>query len=145
MKHMSKLRYKMELLAFIKGLPLIKADNSKWPDALRNLRQEIAEMTEDCDWLEERAALKDTIDRIQEDGKIAFIEDSTDCDHARSVTTCLIPANVMSFVARRRWVYEDTEGPTYVAMVAPSEREQDWHHDYALGAFEEGHPHIIYR
>lgn len=72
--------------------------------------------------------------------------DSTDCDHYR-VVSAYECKNIFEADRVERDAYESAEGATYINRITKVEYEdfERSERDYALEAFEDGHPHHIYR
>lgn len=80
-------------------------------------------------------------------GKINIVVDSTDCDMTHAVNLYDAPATYESYIEFRDRIYSDAEGPTSVYLIPPEDVEgfRPYQEDLALRAFEDGHPHIIYK
>lgn len=91
-----------------------------------------------------RISLLQKIKDCTEDGKVAIIVTSTDCDWTRATYCHLLdPAELFSYIDQ---LYEDAEGPTNWHIERPSDTKdfRSSSRDLALEAFEDGHPHLIY-
>ena len=97
--------------------------------------------------LARKQRLKDEIISSTENNEFALNISSTDCDHYHSVSSYIYNSDtpLMEIFNTIEALYEHCEGPTNHWISKPSEKAQDYSRDYALEAFEDGHPHVIYR
>ena len=97
--------------------------------------------------LARKQRLKDEIISSTENNEFALNISSTDCDHYHSVSSFTYNSDMplMEIFKRVEELYEYCEGPTNHWISKPSEKAQEYSRDYALEAFEDGHPHVIYR
>lgn len=72
-------------------------------------------------WLEERAALRNKIREMADDGKIAVYEWARDCDMCESSSVRLIPASVMAYQRFENAVHDGAEGPCCCYIVPMNE------------------------
>jgi hypothetical protein len=98
------------------------------------------------DRINERAALKRTIDKYAVNGMIGIVESGRDCDcveyvHPRSA----IPATIYHFKLLQARTVDGADGPFRLSITTPAEAEatESESRDLALEAFEDGHPHSI--
>ena len=97
------------------------------------------------DRLQNRLDLKNHITQSTEDGKIALLFDSIDCDAVKMSSTHHVnKMTVMAFILKRNQMYEWAEGPSYLEIGKPSDNEEySTQRDLALEAYENGHPYSI--
>jgi len=80
---------------------------------------------------------------LAEDGQIAIITWSRDCDHVCGESRFLVEATAKAVDARIERDLAWADGPMSHRLAAPSEPFQGWSRDMAAEAFEDGHPHSV--
>lgn len=95
-----------------------------------------------------RVILADTIQHYAENDVIGAVIDRTDCDMSRGIHGEI--KSTRSLFALQRWIIDSyanwQEGHFSIEFVPPCQIPfAPINRDLALEAFEDGHPHVIYR
>ena len=101
--------------------------------------------TQRGDQLAHKTLVANKIKECTEGGKFALNWDSTDCDHYNVVSSDIIDADtpLVEILASINEAYDSAEGRTTHWFSKPSEAVEEKARDYALEAFENGHPSTI--
>lgn len=118
-------------------------NDSDLRDGKRRYRAMIAEELK-IDKIARRASLARRIAEKQQNGKVALVVDSMDCDCVRVVSGSLVNAAPLQIEQHIQRIYEEAEGTTSVWLEAPEDMPERSERDLALEAFEDGHPHVVY-
>lgn len=97
------------------------------------------------DQLAYKSWVANKIKECTEDGKFALNWDRTDCDHYNVVSSKIIDTNtpLVEILAGIDEAYDNAEGRTSHWFSKPSKAVEEKARDYALEAFENGHPSTI--
>jgi len=91
-----------------------------------------------------RMHLHQAIKACDEQGKVAVIVTSRDCDMCEGTSRSLIAANVHAYDKFVNRQLDTAEGPMHFHLQAPSDSFEYRFRDLAAEAFEDGHPHVVY-
>jgi len=96
-----------------------------------------------------RVNLKRTLQQEGRSGRIRVWTQSVDCDMAQRTTQSTIPTykSVMEMWLVVENFYSGLEGYGNIVFSEPNEEDEDFSQsrDLALEAYEDGHPHVVYR
>ena len=101
--------------------------------------------TQKEDQLAYKTLVANKIKECTEGGKFALNWDRTDCDHYNVVSSNIIDADtpLVEILASINEAYDSAEGRTSHWFSKPSKAVEEKARDYALEAFENGHPSTI--
>ena len=91
-----------------------------------------------------KSAVKEVL-RHLDPRPVYAIVDATDCDHYRVVSAIKLK-NYREFQAWCEMEYNCAEGPVYIHVISKEEYRtfSRYERDYAMEAYENGHPHSIH-
>jgi len=119
-------------------------DESDIKKGKRRYRAMIAKELE-TDKIARRFSLARRITEKQQDGKVALVVDSMDCDCVRVIDSYIVNAAPFLIEQEIERIYEGAEGPTSIWIESPDDMPEPSSRDLALEAFEDGHQHVVYR
>ena len=85
-----------------------------------------------------------SIRELEQDGKVLVCSRFLDCDCASSTGSRLLPATWYEVSRAMDLEYDNAEGPGSCWLASPDDRPPSDSRDYALEAFEDGHPHSVH-
>lgn len=95
--------------------------------------------------LNDRARLAEKLREAQVNGLVSFNTDNMDCDCAQWTAGSVVKAQPFLVWHMVEELSDNAEGLTSYWIAGPDECVSYQSRDLALEAFEDGHPHVVYR
>ncbi len=86
----------------------------------------------------------EAIRKYEQHGQVRVCARFMDCDCASSTVSRRVPANYYAVIREMDDHYDNAEGTGGCWITYPDDLPPPEHRDYALEAFEDGHPHSIH-